>query len=136
MNEKTDYLIEFNSIGSSGIGYISVAEENEKIPFPIRRVYWTYFTPQSVKRGGHANIDKELVLIAVCGSITVNTELLGGKKSTYILDNPSTGLYLPKFCWHTMQYSHNAVQLVVASSLYSKTDYIRNYEEFKMLRKK
>lgn len=131
MCESSAYLIDFNSIGSPVIGYISVGEEYEKIPFSIKRVYWTYFTPQSVKRGGHANIDKELVLVAVAGKITVLTELLNGEKKTFVLDNPDKGLYMPKLCWHTMQYSHNAVQLVLASTIYSEEDYIRNYDIYK-----
>lgn len=127
------YLIRFESIGSPSIGYISIAEENNKIPFSIKRVYWTYFTPQSVKRGGHANIEKQLVLIAVAGTVTVYTELINGQKETYILSDPSEGLYLPKLCWHEIQYSHNAVQVVLASTLYSESDYIRDYAEFKKL---
>lgn len=131
MYESSVYLIDFNSIGSPVIGYISVGQEYENIPFSIKRVYWTYFTPQSVKRGGHANIDKELVLVAVAGKITVKTELLNGEQKTFVLDNPDKGLYMPKLCWHTMEYSHNAVQLVLASTVYSEEDYIRNYETYK-----
>ena len=130
MPNTTPYIVQFDSIGSSEIGYISVAEESAKIPFKIMRAYWTYYTPQSVKRGGHANISKELVLVAVAGSITVNTELINGGKSNFTLDSPNIGLYMPKLCWHTMQYSHNAVQLVIASTIYNSQDYIRDYEKF------
>jgi hypothetical protein len=130
MNEIKPYLIQFDSIGDSALGYISVAEQNRNIPFKIRRTYWTYYTPQSINRGGHANIEKELVLVAVSGSITVTAELNDGYKETFSLNRPDVGLYLPKLCWHTMQYSHNAVQLVIASNLYFKEDYIRDYKQF------
>lgn len=131
MDENTKpFLIDFPSIGSPAIGYISVAEEHINIPFVIKRSYWTYFTPESVQRGGHANIDKELVLIAAAGSIIVTTELQNGEKETFHLTRPTTGLYLPKLCWHTMQYTHNAVQLVLASNLFDVKDYIRDYNEF------
>lgn len=131
MLHQLPYIIEFDSIGSSGIGYISVGEEFDKIPFKIKRAYWTYYTPQSVIRGGHANIEKELVLVAVAGSITVTTECKSGEKSTFKLEGPNQGLYMPKLCWHTMQYSHNAVQLVLASTVYGQDDYIRDYGQFK-----
>ncbi len=75
MNSDKPYLIEFNSIGSSDLGYISVAEEFSLVPFSIKRVYWTYYTPQNVMRGAHANIEKELVLVAVSGKIQVDTEV-------------------------------------------------------------
>lgn len=129
-NNTIPYIIEFDSIGSIEAGYISVAEEKRNIPFEIKRTYWTYYTPQNVSRGGHANIEKELILIAVAGVIHVNTELQNGNKASFNLNKPNQGLYLPKLCWHTMQYSHNAVQLVLASNHYSVNDYIRDYNQF------
>jgi len=129
---KRPHLINFGSVGTSEIGFLSVAQEYDKIPFQIKRVYWTYYTPQKVIRGGHANIAKELVLIAVAGSINVQIETLNGNISDFKLDDPTIGLYIPKLCWHLMEYSHNAVQLVIASNDYSEADYIRNYNEFKI----
>jgi hypothetical protein len=126
---KSPYIIIFDSIGNPTLGYISVGQEFDKIPFTIKRTYWTYYTPQNVMRGGHANINKELVLISVCGTITVNAEL-NGEKFEFILDSPDKGLYLPKLTWHTMKYTHNAVQLVMASNYYSEDDYIRDYKLF------
>ncbi len=126
-------LIEFHSHGVSELGFISVAEENIDVPFQLKRVYWTYYTPQNVSRGGHANVDKEMVIIAVSGSIVISSETVEGIKSEFLLERPNIGLYLPKLCWHTMKYSHNSVQMVLASNLYSESDYIRNYEQFKAL---
>ena len=57
----------------------------------------------------------------------------GDIKEEFILEKPETGLFIPKLCWHTMQYSHNAVQLVLASTVYSESDYIRDYQKFKIL---
>jgi hypothetical protein len=128
MNKPT--ILQFDSIGNTSLGYISVCEESKNIPFSIRRVYWTYFTPQDISRGGHANIEKELVLFAVSGIIKVATEMNDGCKETFVLDHPSNGLYIPKLCWHTMRYSHCAVQMVIASSIYSEVDYIRDYDLF------
>lgn len=102
----------------------------KETPFKISRVYWTYFTPESVKRGGHANIDKELLIIAVSGIIKIETELQNRECESFVLDRPNKGLYLPAMCWHTMQYSHSAVQVVLASNFYSESDYIRDYKDF------
>ena len=130
------FLIEFPSIGTPSFGYLSMAEQFNNIPFSIKRVYWTYYTPQDVLRGGHANIDKELVLVAVSGKIKVTVEMIDGYNKTYQLSRPDIGLYIPKLCWHTMQYSHNAVQMVMASNYYSEKDYIRDYNEFKVFHQK
>jgi hypothetical protein len=130
MTADKPYIIQFDSIGDTALGYISVAEENKNIPFTIKRTYWTYYTPQSVNRGGYANIDKELVLIAVAGTIKVDTELQNGHTQQFVLDRPHIGLFMPKLCWHTMKYTHNSVQLVLASNFYSASDYIRDYSQF------
>ena len=57
-------IIEFPKIGSSELGYITIAEAQKNIPFDIKRVYWTYFTPQDVVRGGHAHKNLEQVIFA------------------------------------------------------------------------
>ena len=126
------YLLSFPSIGDASLGFLSVAHQLSDIPFEITRVYCTYHTPQDVTRGSHANIEKELVLVALAGTITITTEMQDGNKQTFVLDHPSRGVYLPKLCWHTMQYSENAVQMVMASNLYSEDDYIRDYSLFKI----
>jgi hypothetical protein len=123
------HILEFKRIGDSSLGYISVAEK-EALPFEVKRVYWTYFTPEDVQRGGHAHYDLEQILIAVAGRIIVKTELLDGSKEEFVLDKPNTGLFIPKMCWREMQYTHNAVQICIASLAYTEDDYIRDYQIF------
>lgn len=126
----TPYLINFDKIGSSNLGYISVGENSDKIPFEIQRVYWTYYTPQDVTRGGHAHYDLEQVIVAVSGTITFNTEDLHGNKEEFILDSPDKGLYIPKLIWRDIKFSHSAVLLCMASEKYIESDYIRDYKTF------
>jgi hypothetical protein len=126
------FLIEFPSNGSLEIGYLSIAE-NSKLPFVPKRTFWAFHTPDSVVRGRHAHFETEMILIAVSGIITVNTEDTLGIIHTYKLESPRYGLFIPKLNWHTMIYSHNAVQLVLASTEYDESDYIRDYNEFKKL---
>lgn len=132
---KTPNLINFKRIGKPEEGYISIAEAQNEIPFEIKRNFWTYYTPEEVVRGRHAHYETEMVLVALSGRILVNTEMPDGSISIFVLDKPDVGLYMPELCWHTMQYSHNAVQLVIASSVYKESDYIRSYEEFKKMQK-
>jgi dTDP-4-dehydrorhamnose 3,5-epimerase-like enzyme len=136
MNKTSPYILNFPAIGESTIGFISIAENQKHIPFDIKRTFWTYFTPQSVTRGFHAHHDTEMVLVALTGKIVVYTEMPNGDKETFVLDQPTQGLYLPRLCWHTMQYSHTAIQLVLASTEYNAADYVRNYDDFLQLRNK
>ena len=122
-------IIEFPEIGNSILGYIAIAE-NINLPFEVKRIYWTYFTPENVERGGHAHRQLEQIVVAVAGTIKIKLEMTGGKKSEYILNRPDQGLYLPKMTWRTMKYSHNAVQLCIASTTFDENDYIRDHETF------
>lgn len=126
------YLISFPKIGGSDRGYLSLAEGKD-LPFKPQRVYWTYFTPENVERGGHAHYKLNQILIAVSGKITVTIETL--KESfVFVLDSPSIGLFIPELCWRSLKYTHNAVQVCLASIEYSPDDYIRTYNDFKTLK--
>ena len=127
------HIIELEKIGSPSLGYITVAEYQKNIPFDIKRVYWTYFTPNDVLRGGHAHKKLNQVIFAVSGIITFTTEDLQGNKETFVLDTPNKGLFLPEKYWRDIQFSHNAVLLCLASEAYTAEDYIRDYDEFKKL---
>ncbi|MEP6617521.1 MAG: FdtA/QdtA family cupin domain-containing protein [Ginsengibacter sp.] len=122
-------IIQFPQIGNSGLGYISVAER-VNLPFSVKRIYWTYLTPENVERGGHAHRELEQLLISVAGIIKIKIELRGGEKTEFTLDKPDQGLYIPKMTWRTIQYNKNAVQLCIASTAFDETDYIRDYETF------
>jgi hypothetical protein len=126
---KEPYIIDFNKIGSPQDGYISVAEK-ENLPFIPYRIYWTYFTPEDVERGAHAHYELEQILVAVAGKIDLKIETVSGKFFEFTLDTPNVGVYIPKKSWRTMKYTHNAVQMCIASIEYEKKDYIRDYNEF------
>lgn len=125
------HLIFFDKIGSPALGYITIAEEQQNVPFEIKRVYWTYYTPQDVVRGGHAHKKLQQMIFAVSGTITFNTEDLQGNKETFVLDHPSKGLYLPNLIWRDIHFTHSAVLLCLASEPYEEIDYFRDLEEFK-----
>jgi dTDP-4-dehydrorhamnose 3,5-epimerase-like enzyme len=129
---QAPHIIDFSKLGESAIGYISVAE-NGKLPFDIKRVFWTYYTPESIVRGRHAHHETEQIIIAAAGRIIVTTENTAGEINTFTLNEPNKGVYIPPDVWHTMQYSHTAIQCVLASSVYDAADYIRDYEDFKRI---
>lgn len=131
-NFSKPYIIDFAKLGESGIGYISVAQ-NDKLPFEVKRIFWTYYTPENIVRGRHAHHQTEQLLIAVTGRIIVNTESASGEILTFVLDRPNQAVYIPPNVWHTMQYSHTAIQVALASTLYDEKDYIRDYENFKKI---
>src|SRR2546430_9054313 len=120
------YLIEFEKIGVEGLGFLSVAEK-EKVPFEIKRVYWTYSIPNDLIRSAHAHYNLEQVVFAIAGTIIINTELLNGEKSEFVLDKPNIGLYLPKMCWRVIFYKPDSSLVSIASLEYDADDYMRDY---------
>lgn len=133
MENINPYLIELGKIGQLELGYITVAE-NSKLPFDIKRVYWTYYTPDSVTRGNHAHYELEQLIFSVSGTIDFKLENIYGKKFSFRLEQPNMGLYVPKLHWREFKLSHNSVLLCLASAEYVQEDYIRDYEFFKDLK--
>ena len=127
------HLLPFSKLGASDIGYISVTENAKSLPFDVQRLFWTYYTPESIVRGRHAHYRTEQVLIAAAGRIIVTVELADSTTQLFRLEEPNVGLYIPPNAWHTMQYSHSAVQLVLASTPYDEADYIRDYAQFRQV---
>ncbi|MDF3079279.1 MAG: dTDP-6-deoxy-3,4-keto-hexulose isomerase FdtA [Sphingobacteriaceae bacterium] len=122
------HLFDIGKVGSSALGYISVAE---KLPFKVKRVYWTYYAPHEVVRGHHAHKELQQLIFAIAGSIEFELEDTSGKQYFFKIDKPNEGVYIPRLFWRTIKFSHNAVLLCLASMEYSEDDYIRDYAEFK-----
>jgi hypothetical protein len=48
-----------------------------------------------------------------------------------VLDEPNKGLYISSDMWRVMyDFSPDAVLMVMASTYYEESDYIRDYDEF------
>ena len=114
------HIINFPKLGEPSVGYISLNEANKFVPFDVKRIFWTYYTPESIVRGRHAHFSTQQILVAVAGRIIVTTEEPDGTITVFNLENPNHGVFVPPNCWHTMQYSHSAVQLVFASTEYDE----------------
>jgi hypothetical protein len=114
-------------------GYLTAAGA-ENIPFSMKRVFWTYFTPERIIRGKHAHKHTTVIIFALTGKIIVTTETVRGVKQTFVLDKPNVGLLIPPKVWHTQRYSHTAIQLVLASRPFDEKEYIRDYKKFQRYR--
>lgn len=124
------HVLNLGKLGNAEIGYLSVAET---LPFPIKRVYWTYDVPADVLRGHHAHRDLEQLIMAVSGTIEMELESVTGEKETFVLRHPWEALYIPRLYWRTITFSEKAVLLCLASMEYGEEDYIRDYAEFKQM---
>jgi dTDP-4-dehydrorhamnose 3,5-epimerase-like enzyme len=116
-------------------GNLSFAEQNNHIPFEIKRTYWLYDVPGGEDRGGHAFKENQEVVIALSGAFDVVVDD-GVNKKSFTLNRSYYGLYIPKGLWRTMEnFSTNSFALEFGSVAYSAEDYIRDYDEFLILKK-
>ena len=116
-------------------GNLSFVENGTIIPFRIKRVYWIYDVPGGEKRGGHAFINQSEFIIAMSGSFDVVLDN-GSERRTFHLNRSYYGLYVPAGIWREMEnFSTNSSAVILASTFYSKEDYIRDYSHFKNFKK-
>ena len=111
-------------------GNLSFAEQNNHIPFEIKRTYWIYDVPGGEARGGHAFRENQEMIIALSGSFDVVVDD-GIRKKTFTLNRSYYGLYVPAGLWREMNnFSTNSLALEFGSKHYSDDDYIRDYDEY------
>ena len=116
-------------------GNLSFAEQNNHIPFEIKRTYWIYDVPGGEDRGGHAFKQNQEVVIALSGAFDVVVDD-GETKKTFSLNRSYYGVYVPAGLWRTMEnFSTNSFALEFGSMHYNPSDYIRDYDEFIKLKK-
>lgn len=114
-------------------GNLTFVQDSDGIPFNIERVYWTYDVPSGESRGGHSHREAQELVVAVSGSFNVNI-FDGEDWSTYQLNRPFQGLYIPAGYWRTLDnFASGSVCLVMTSTIYSEDDYVRDYEEYKRM---
>ena len=116
-------------------GNLSFIEEYNHIPFKLERTYWIYDVPGGQKRGGHAFKNQQELVVALSGSFDVIVHD-GEEKKRFHLNRSYFGLYIPNGLWrHMDNFSTNSVVLVLSSTAYDESDYIRDFNEFTMLQK-
>lgn len=129
-------MIELDRHHSDRRGNLTVVENGKTLPFDVKRVYYLYDVPGGESRGAHAHKELSQLIIAASGSFTVTLDD-GECKRSFFLNRPYQGLYVKPGMWRTLEdFSSGAVCMVLASDVYKKEDYIRDYNEFVEFRKK
>ena len=128
-------IVELDKHHEDRRGNLSVVENGQTLPFDVKRVYYLYDVPGGENRGSHAHKELSQLIIAASGSFTVTLD--DGKcKRSFFLNRPYQGLYVKPGMWRDLEdFSSGAVCMVLASEVYQKEDYIRNYQEFLEFRK-
>lgn len=114
-------------------GNLSFIEEDNHIPFDIKRVFWIYDVPGGEKRGGHAYKQSEEFIVALSGSFDVTLDD-GKTREVVHLNRSYNGLFVPKMVWRELSnFSTNSVAMILSSTYYDPDDYIRDYNDFRKI---
>lgn len=111
-------------------GNLDVAEFQNIGKFETKRIYYISNVSENVARGAHAHKKLNQVFFAVAGSFSLKVTD-GINTETVELKAHKMGYYLPAGHWRDLvNFTSDAVCLVLASEHYDENDYIRSYEEF------
>ena len=116
-------------------GNLSFVEQNNHIPFEIKRTYWIYDVPGGECRGGHAYKTTSEFIIALSGGFDVTID--DGEDCRCIALNRSYyGLYIPRGLWRQMEnFSTNSFALEFANTRYDRNDYVEDYNQYLELKR-
>lgn len=112
-------------------GNLSFFENDNQLPFAIKRVHWIYDVPGGESRGGVAYKMTEEFIVAMSGSFDVvvkNCE----REWNFSLNRSYMGVYIPAGYWRTVEnFSSNSVAVIAASTYYDPSDAIRSMDELR-----
>jgi hypothetical protein len=112
-------------------GDLGFMEEESHIPFPIKRFFHINGITANANRGGHAHKDCHQFLLALAGSFDIIIDD-SWTRTTFRMDSARCGLHVPPGLWVDItNFSDGAAIGALASHLFSKSDYIRDYESYK-----
>jgi hypothetical protein len=122
-------IIEIGKIENRA-GNISVIENDGRLPFAIKRIFYLYDIPGGESRGAHAHKACHQFLIAASGAFEVLLDD-GRTKRLVQLNRPYLGLHVPPGIWASeINFSSGSICMVMTSELYDEKDYLRSYEDF------
>lgn len=129
---EVPFLIHFEKFGNAPEGFLISTQAETKLPFAVKRIFWVLQVPENRARGNHANFKMQEIVVAVQGKVHIKIEGKAGTQD-FLLQDPTTGLYIPPKCWVNLRLSDKAILLCLGSTDYQETDYIRDYHTFKKL---
>jgi dTDP-4-dehydrorhamnose 3,5-epimerase-like enzyme len=131
---KGCFLVQFPKV-SDERGSLAFGEAQRHVPFPIKRIFWSYDVLDGNMRGDHAHRTCEMVLFPIGGSFDIELDD-GEHKVVLHMEDPSQGVFIPPLVWcRLMNFTPNAACISLASEEYRSEDYIHDYDEFKRLLK-
>lgn len=107
---------------SSKRGNLSVLQNGKE--FKFSRVYYIYNIKKKTVRGKHYHKNNRQFILCIKGKIKLTILNVKKKtKSVLALNDPSKGIFIENFEWHSITCFKNSIVLVLAEKKFSKKDY-------------
>lgn len=105
-------------------GALTVAEGEERLPFPVARYFVVRDVPAGEARGRHQQLEGHELISCVAGACTV--ELRGSDgEAVYRLNSPEQAVHVPPRTWvECREFTADAVLLVLCSNAYDPLDQV------------
>lgn len=111
-------------------GSLTAVQNDDTLPFAIKRVFYIYDVPVGSERGGHSHFEMEELIVAASGGFTV-TIFDGCDTRRVTLKRPCEALYVPAGIWRVIDdFSSGAICLALASTDYDPDDYVYDYDRY------
>jgi hypothetical protein len=111
-------------------GALDVSEFFLEFGFISKRIYILHEIPKFAERGGHAHKQLEQIFFSLQGTFQV--KISDGKiNEDRFLSADGPGILLRRGLWRElMNFSTDAICLVLASEPYEPLDYVNSYEDY------
>jgi|CXWL01.1.fsa_nt_gi hypothetical protein len=111
-------------------GTLTMFQEGEGLPFPIKKVLVVTDVDQTAVRGKHAHKTVQEIVVAIKGGCMVEVTD-GTHTASEVLDSPTKAILLPGPVWRTLKdFQPDTILLIIADGVYDENDYLRDYDEF------
>jgi hypothetical protein len=123
-------LIDIPTLNFERHAPLSFLEQNNHLPFEIKRVFYITDWQTGETRGVHAHKRQQQFLVPLKGAFSVSVDD-GAAATVFALDRADRGLLVPAMNWTSItNHGSGNILLVIASDLYDEADYIRDYGAF------
>jgi len=112
-------------------GLLNILEINDQITFETKRIYYLSNIEKNAVRGAHAHKKLSQIFLCVNGSFDLCIDD-GKNRIIRSLSRDSCAIFVPKGKWRELiNFTEDAICLVLADRKYEPEDYIHSYNEFK-----
>jgi len=112
-------------------GSVNFLQLGKGLDFQPKRLFWLHHVAPGQWRGRHAHRESQLLFVAMHGRCRLQLDD-GRLMEITTLEDPTQALYMAPWVWHELtDFEPGTAILVIASTLFDETEYLRDYDTFK-----